>query len=180
MGALTEARELILYFLRHAAIWYDGSGEMSSWRDTLHYYPEKIWQIRLAEELFRVLQHGEYNFVQRVAKRNDPLTKTICIGEFVNGVMRTFLLLNRDYTPYWKWLAHEFRKLEEAQTYVPILEELVSVSITERQVEIVLKICGEIHQMMKASGIITGEKDNEHLLPLFNAHLELLARGKNV
>lgn len=175
-GGVHAGRESTLYFLRHGAFWYDGSGEMSSWREALHYYPKKIWYTRLAEELFRVWQHGEYNFVQRVAKRDEPLAKAICIGEFVNGVMRTLLLLNRDYSPYWKWLAHEFRKLEAAQTYVPLLEELVSVSTTARQVEIVLKISGEIYQTMKNSGIITAEGD-QHPLPLFHAHLELLAKG---
>ena len=176
-GGVNEARESILYFLRHGAIWYDGTGEISSWREALHYYPEKIWRLRLAEEVFQVWQHGEYNFAQRVAKRNDPLAKTTCIGEFVNGVMRTVLLLNRDYTPYWKWLAHEFRKSTEAQMYVPLLEELVSASVTERQVEIVLKICSELHQTMKNSGMITKEGD-KHPLPLLHAHLELLAAGK--
>lgn len=176
-GGVNEARESILYFLRHAAIWYDGSGELSRWREALHYYPEKIWCIRLAEELFRVWQHGEYNFVQRVAKRNDPLAKTVCIGEFVDGVMGTLLLLNQDYIPYWKWLAHEFRKLEAAQTYAPLLEELVSVSTTERQVEMVLKICREIHQTLKTRGIITDESD-KHLLPLLHAYSVLLAKGK--
>jgi hypothetical protein len=177
-GGIDEGRESLLYFLRHGAIWYDGSGEMSSWREALHYYPEKIWRIRLAEELFRVWQHGEYNFVQRIAKRNEPLTKVICLGEFVNGVMRTFLLLNRDYTPYWKWLAHEFRKLEEAQTVGPLLEELLSENNSEKQVELVLKLSGYIYQRIKDGGIIAGE-ENKHLLPLLSAHLELLATGKS-
>ena len=179
-GGIDEGRESFLYFLRHGAIWYDGSREMSSWREALHYYPEKIWCIRLAEELFRVWHYGEYNFVQRVAKRNDPLTKAICIGEFVNGVMRTLLLLNRDYTPYWKWLAHEFRKLEDAQIYAPLLEELTSVIATEKQVDLVLKISDQIYQTMQDKAIITGESTSEHLLPLLNAHLELLAKGKHI
>lgn len=178
-GGINVARESILYFLRHGAIWYDGSGEMSRWREALYYYPEKIWYIRLAEELFRVWQHGEYNFVQRVAKRNDPLAKTICIGEFVHGVMNTLLLLKRDYTPYWKWIAHEFRKVDEAQRYVLLLEELTSASTVERQVDLVLKISGEIHQTMTKSGIIT-EESGKYPLPLFHAHLELLAKGKVV
>ncbi|HKI54195.1 MAG TPA: DUF4037 domain-containing protein [Anaerolineales bacterium] len=177
-GGINVGRESTLYFLRHGAIWYDGSGEMSAWREALRYYPEKIWFIRVAEELFRVWQYGEYNFVQRVAKRNDPLANAVCIGEFVNSVMRTYLLLNRDYTPYWKWLAHEFRKLEEAQTVAPMLEELVSANNTEKQVEIVLKLSGDIYQEIKNGGIITGE-NNEHLLPLLSAHLELLAKGKS-
>jgi hypothetical protein len=175
-GGINEGRESTLYFLRHGSIWYDGSGEMSAWREALHYYPGQIWYIRLAKELFQVWQHGEYNFVQRVAKRNDPLARSICIGEFVNGVMRTLLLFNHDYTPYWKWLAHEFRRLEEAQTYAPMLEELVSANSIERQVEIVLKISGDIYQMLINDGIINGE-NNQHLLPLLSAHLELLAKG---
>jgi hypothetical protein len=173
-GDINEGCESTLYFLRHGSIWYDGSGEMSSWREALHYYPREVWRIRLAKELFRVWQHGEYNFVQRVAKRNDLLTKSICIGEFINGVMRTFLLLNHDYTPYWKWLAHEFRKLEEAQVVTPMLEELVSANSMEKQAEIVIKLSGDIYQRIKNDGIITGEKNN-HLLPLLSAHLELLA-----
>lgn len=178
VGGINEARESILYFLKHAAIWYDGSGELSEWREALHYYPEKVWCIRLAESLFQVWQHGEYNFVQRVSKRDDPLTKAVCIGEFVDGVMRTLLILNRDYTPYWKWLAHEFRKLEEARTYAPLLEELVSINDSERQVEIVLKVCSDLYWMMRNRGILTGKGDN-YPLPLFHAHLELLAKGKN-
>ena len=177
-GGVDEGRESFLYFLRHGTIWYDGSGELGGWQEALHYYPEKVWCIRLAEELFRVWHYGEYNFVQRIAKRNDPLTKTICIGEFVNGVMRTLLLLNRDYTPYWKWLAHEFRKLEVARTYVPILEELTAVTTTEKQVDLVLDICHKIYLTMQLDGIVTGDPDENFLLPLLNAHLELLARGK--
>jgi hypothetical protein len=84
------------------------------------------------------------------------------------------LLLDQDYTPYWKWLAHEFRKLEEAQVVAPMLEELASANSTEKQVEIVLKVSGDIYQRIKNDGIITGE-GNKDLLPLFSAHLELLA-----
>lgn len=49
--------------------------------------------------------------------------------------------------------------------------------MAERQVELVLKICGEIHQTIKNSGIVTEEGDN-HPFPLLHAHSELLAKGK--
>ena len=176
-GGANRTRESILYFLRHGMIWFDGSGEMSDWRKTLYFYPDGIWTLRLAEELFRVFHYGEYNFVQRVANRNEPLATAICIGEFVSSVMQTLLLLNRDYTPYWKWLAHEFRKLEEARIYGPKLEELVSMGRTDKQVEIVLKICSDLHRALLRNSIITGDNDNQYLLPLLNAHLELLSKG---
>lgn len=178
-GGTNKARESILYFLKHGAIWFDGSGEFSIWRKALTRYPQRVWHSRLAEEVFRVWQYGEYNFVQRVAKRKDPLIISVCLGEFIVGVMRLLLLLNRDYTPYWKWLAHEFRKLEEAPHYALSLENLIAASIIEEKVEIVLSICDQINHKMMSSGLITRENDIEDLLPLLNAHNELLAKGMN-
>jgi hypothetical protein len=78
----------------------------------------------------------------------------------------------------WKWLAHEFRKQAAAKPFVPLLEELVAESAAERQVELVLKISGELHKEMKSRGIITEEGDN-HPFPLFHAYSELLASGKS-
>lgn len=172
-GGTGEARESILYFLRHGAIWFDGSGELTGWRQALHTYPQRIWYARLAEEIFRVWQHGEYNFVQRVAKRQDPLATAICLGEFTKSVMRLWLLRNHDFTPYWKWLAHEFRKAEGAETYIPLLETLVSDQRTEIQIERVLTISGLLHQQLHADGILSGQGDSPYLLPLLNAHIEL-------
>ncbi len=172
-GGIHYGRESSLYFLRHGAIWFDGSGELTAWRKALHTYPQTIWRTRLAEEIFRVWHHGEYNFVQRVAKRHDPLAKAICIGEFVNGVMRTYLLLNQDFTPYWKWLAHEFRKLDEAQTVALQLDELVTTDSLDRQIELVLQISSDIFDRMKEEGIIYESKELKNLLPLLNAHIQL-------
>jgi hypothetical protein len=178
-GGVNVGCESTLYFLRHGAFWYDGRGEMSNWRAALHYYPDTIWYTRLAEELFRVWQHGEYNFVQRVAKRRDPLATTMCIGEFVNGVMRTVLLLNRDYTPYWKWLAYAFRKEAAAQPYVPLLVELVAIQTPDRQGALVRTICGELYRALKQRGMITDAGDT-HPFPLFHAYLEVSEKGKAV
>jgi Domain of unknown function (DUF4037) len=168
--------ESILYFLRHGAIWLDGTGELSRWRSALRQYPEEVLRARLAEECFRVWHHGEYNFVQRMARRRDPLAIAMCLGEFVAGVMRIVLLMNRDFTPYWKWLAFEFRKRSEAQPYVGMLEELVSIRTIERQVEIVQGVCALVHRQLLDGGWVTGKGGNPYLLPLLNDKLELDGR----
>jgi len=165
--------ESILYFLRHGEIWMDGSGELSRWRLALHEYPEEVLRTRLAEECFRIWQHGEYNFVQRMAHRRDPIAVAVCLGEFATGVMRIVLLLSRDFTPYWKWLAFEFRKRPEAQPYVPMLEELLSIRLIERQVEIVQNVCALVHRQLVDGGWVTGEGGNPYLLPLLNDKMEL-------
>jgi hypothetical protein len=165
--------ESTLYFLRHGEIWMDGTGELGRWRAALHQYPEEILRTRLAEECFRIWHYGEYNFVQRLARRRDPLAVAVCLGEFVTGVMRIVLLLSRDFAPYWKWLAYEFRKRTEAQPYAQMLEELVSIRLVERQVEIVQSVCGLVHRQLLQSGWVTGEGGNPYLLPLLNDKIEL-------
>jgi Domain of unknown function (DUF4037) len=165
--------ESTLYFLRHGDIWVDGTGELGRWRLALHQYPEEILRSRLAEECFRIWQHGEYNFVQRMAYRRDPIAIAICLGEFVTGVMRIVLLMARDFTPYWKWLAFEFRKRAEAQPFLAMLEELVSIQVIERQIEIVQSVCGLVHRQLLDGGWVRGKGANPYLLPLLNDKLEL-------
>jgi Domain of unknown function (DUF4037) len=162
-----------LYFLRHGEIWMDGTGELDKWRSALHEYPAEILRTRLAEECFRVWHHGEYNFVQRMARRRDPIAIAVCLGEFVTGVMRIVLLMTRDFTPYWKWLAYEFRKRPEAGRYVALLDELVSIRGVERQVQIVQSVCALVHRQLVDGGWVTGEGGNPYLLPLLNDKIEL-------
>ena len=165
-----------LYFIRHGAVWIDRSGELSHWRSVLHQYPEQIHYARLAEECFRVWHHGEYNFVQRIARRKDTLARTIGLGEFTAGLMRMVFLLNRDYAPYWKWLGHQFRRLPEAAGYLPELEQLSVSSNWDEQVELIKSLSARLHTQILASGLIEGKNPNEWLLPLLNDHLELKER----
>lgn len=163
----------MLYFIRHGEIWVDGTGELGKWRSALHRYPEEVLRSRLAEECFRVWQYGEYNFVQRMARRRDPIAIAVCLGEFVTGVMRIVLLMSGDFTPYWKWLAFEFRKRAEAQPYVNMLDELVCIRVIERQVEIVQSVCALVRRQLVDGGWVTGTSGNPYLLPLLNDKLEL-------
>ncbi len=169
--------ESMLYFLRHGEIWVDGSGEFSKWRTALYEYPEELLRARLAEECFRVWHYGEYNFVQRMARRGDRIAISICLGEFAMGVMRIVLLMSRDFAPYWKWLPFEFRKRKEAEPYVGPLEELVSIRRIDRQVQIIQSLCALVHQQLIDAGWVTGQGGNPYLLPLLNDKIELEKRG---
>jgi hypothetical protein len=168
--------ESTLYFLRHGEIWMDAAGEFTHWRAALHEYPEERLRARLAEECFRVWHHGEYNFVQRMARRRDPLAIAICLGEFVTGVMRMVLLMNRDFTPYWKWLPFEFRKRTAAQPYLGLLEELVSTRDIARQADIVNSACAVVHQQLLDGGWVHGRATKPYLMPLLNDKIELESR----
>ena len=171
-----------LYFLRHGAVFYDPLGELTSWRESLRVYPHDIWLRRLAEETFRIWHHGEYNFVHRMTRRRDPLAIQICLAEFTTGIMRLWLLLSNDYTPYWKWLAHEFRKLPESSEVEPLLMQVAGTSDIAEQAEVVREICSIAHARILASGLVTGKGISpvaQYLLPLLNDFEELTALIKD-
>lgn len=179
-GGFVEARESALYFLKHGAVWLNHNEEFARWRRALDYYPERVWYGRLAEESFRVWQHGEYNFVQRIAKRGDPLAIALFLGQFTEGVMRLLLLLNQDYTPYRKWLAHAFRMLGDAEHYASSLEALHATPEIAQKVQLVQSISHDLHQKMLAMGIVTGNGVSEYakyLLPLLNDHQEFTQKA---
>ena len=168
-----------LYFLRHAAVWVDESGELSSWRTALHSYPRDIQLSRLSEECFNVWHYGQYNFVERLTRRGDPLAVAQSLGQFVEAVMRLRLLLSGDFTPYWKWLAHEFRKLGGAARYVAPMESLLQSRDLDEQAGLVSAICRHVHQELLDAGVITGQFATYHPMPLYRAHLELKAKAED-
>lgn len=173
----SEGWESKLYFLKHGTLWLNNNNEFIQWRKLLKFFPENVWYGRLAEECFCIWHYGEYNFVERISKRADPITIPLCLEEFVKGVMRIQFLLTKDFTPYWKWLAYEFRKLDCAQHYIPLLESLLGSDDVAKQVELVKHICHDIHQQILSMGIISGEGVREsakYLLPLLNDHDEIV------
>jgi hypothetical protein len=172
------SRESVLYFVKHGAVWTDGSGELSQWREALAQYPPHLYFKRLAQECFRVWHYGEYNFVQRVRYRRDPLTIPICLGEFVSGVMRLVMLLEGDFTPYWKWLAFEFRKVQQASAYIPLLEQLTTSHRVDEQAEVIVVLSKLLHEQLLAAEVVTGQAANPGLLPLLTDHFELGAKAE--
>jgi hypothetical protein len=168
--------ESLLYFIRHGAVFQDPVGELSAWRAALARYPRDIYLSRVAAECFRVWHHGEYNFVQRLAHRDDPLGAQMCLGQFVEGAMRLCFLLNGDFAPYWKWLAFEFRKLPEARTLDLLLVRLVGAQDRAEQVDLVLAVSRLLHDRLLAAGLITSPRADSLLLPLLDAHGEIIGK----
>jgi hypothetical protein len=62
----------------------------------------------LSEECYNAWHYGEYNFVERVARRGEPLAVGLSLGRFIDAVMRLRLLPSGDFTPFWR-LFRSFR-----------------------------------------------------------------------
>ena len=165
-----------LYMLRHASIFHDPLGEFTSRRKVFWYYPRGAWLQRLIDETFRVWHYGQYNFLARVTRRNDAIAKTICLGNFTDGVMRLCMLLEEDYTPYWKWLAAEFRKLPNVAKVESALSELSTCQDLDRQASLVESICRDMHKRLVEKRLVSPDPKG-HPHPLFCARNELALKA---
>lgn len=154
----TYNRDLALYRIRHGHVLYDPAGEFARWRAAFHTYPRHIWLARVEQELFHVWHYGQYNFLDRLTHRRDPVVIQIAMGHFTEAVMRLCLLLEHDYGPYWKWLAFEFRKRASAERLDPLLRALAETLDIAARASLVRTICDEVHQLLDQSGL-----SREHL-----------------
>ena len=170
-------REDNLCMLRHAPVFYDPLGEWSARREGFNTYPEAVWQQRIEEELFEVWHFGQYNFLDRLTRRRDPVAISVALGRFAEGVMRLSLVMAHEYCPYWKWLAAQFRKLPNVEELDGWLWELAAAADIDAQADLVREVCSEMHtRLVRMFDLNPNPTDHPH--PLFCARHELAARDK--
>ena len=163
-----------LHYVRHGAVFHDPKGMLADVRARLHDYPEDVWLLRMAQLCFDVAHYGEYNFCWRLAKRKDPVTSEMAIGNFQHAAMALAIVMDRDYAPYWKWLHHVFRSCEISAR---LDQDLVSMSTTleyERRTALVQAICKVLMEELVYREIVPPNLDDGSGLPLFfqaRAHL---------
>lgn len=171
-----EDIESFLYFLRHGALFHDGSGQFTALRNRYHSYPDDIHRLRLATCFYDIAHYGEYNFVWRLVERNDVIAMHIALAHFSKAVMRLHFYLDRDFAPYWKWLPHEFRR----RSYSPSIHEqllaLPGLSPTE-QSSVIQWICGELRAQLLSDGVVPRDIANPYNSPWFFRFREEILRA---
>lgn len=97
--------------LVNGEIFIDKSKRFTNFRDKINYYPEDIRRYFIAKKCFKIYQSGQYNMT-RTFKRNDILALNEVIHEFITNVCDLVYLLNKEYTPFYKWKMVKLRKLD--------------------------------------------------------------------
>lgn len=106
-------------------VFVDELGEFSRIRNQLlEYYPEPIWRKKLAKALHDFSQYAQSNYPRMMA-RKDSITANLCISKAVESAMDIIYLLNKVYSPYYKWKKKGLERLERLQAVLPLLEEVV-------------------------------------------------------
>ena len=89
-------------------VFHDAPGELSRARTALTWYPRDVWCYVLSCQWSRVAE--EEAFPGRCAEAGDELGSAIVTGRLARDLMCLWLLMNRRYPPYSKWLGTAFAR----------------------------------------------------------------------
>ena len=117
-------------------IFTDPVGEFTRTREYLAgYYPEDLRRKKIAARCMSIAQTGQYNYL-RIAQRGDTVAKQVTLGKFVEDAISMVFMLNKAFTPYYKWAFRAMRELPLlASEVAPLLEELYAEDLGEREVD---------------------------------------------
>ena len=91
-------------------VFRDDLGKFSAFRKLLmDYYPDRVWRIRIAEELHKFSAAMQVNYARSMT-RGDTVAANMCRLQGVESAMQLFFLMKREYPPYYKWT---FRRMSE-------------------------------------------------------------------
>jgi hypothetical protein len=98
-------------------VFQDPPCEFSAIRNTLKaFYPEDVRLKKIAARCMTAGQAGQYNF-PRCVKRSEPYAAHHAEFKFMEDAVSLVFLLNKTYTPFYKWSHRALRKLPVMGSY---------------------------------------------------------------
>lgn len=104
-------------------IFEDPLREFTNRREKFLQYPEKLRIQKLALELGKMAQAGQYNY-GRMRKRGDLGAAYLCKYQFARAALEAAYLLNRIYPPFYKW---KMKGTEEFQSMTDLKDGLIEL-----------------------------------------------------
>lgn len=153
---LEQWRRVPEHFLATATngeVFFDPHGGFSAVRSRLlAFYPEDIRLKKLAARAAVMAQAGQYNY-PRCMKRGERVAAQLALAEFVRASMSLVYLLNRRYTPYYKWAHRGMAQLPILSQVGAWLEELSAPVSGAQGEELVERICAAAAQQLRDQGL---------------------------
>jgi hypothetical protein len=141
-------------------IFFDPLGEFSRWREALrHFYPEDVRLKKLASRCMTISQAGQYNF-ERSLRRNEGFALLYAEAQFCMDVLSLIFLLNKRYTPFYKWMHHAVRELPLLGENVhEMISDLISQKDYVKKHLNIEEICALIIRELRRQGLSDSESD---------------------
>ena len=143
----------LLCVATNGKVFLDNLGKFSEIRNRLlNFYPEDIRLKKIAFQLNKMAQSGQYNY-SRMIKRGDTVAANIAQGEFVKHYLEFVHLLNKKYMPFYKWSYRSACSLEILGNFTQEnLKKLSEASIYEKE-SIIEKICLTVVNTLNELGL---------------------------
>jgi hypothetical protein len=135
-------------------VFYDPLGEFSLIRNRLlQFYPDDVRLKKMAARCMTIAQSGQYN-LGRCIKREDQFAIRYAETKFCIDVISLIFLINRRYTPFYKWMNKALVALprlgKEIHEKINLLIQTLDSSL---ELEIVEDICSMIIAELKAEDL---------------------------
>ena len=135
-------------------VFYDPLGEFSLIRNRLlQFYPDDVRLKKMAARCMTIAQSGQYN-LGRCLKRGDQFSARYSETKFCVDVISLIFLMNRRYTPFYKWMNKALVALprlgKEIHEKINLLIQTLDSSL---KLEIVEDICSMMIAELAAEGL---------------------------
>lgn len=108
------------------AVFLDESGQFSSVRNALlSFYPEDVRIKKIAARAASMAQSGQYNY-SRLCRRGEWTGAFLAMEEFIKNTCSMVHLLNRRYTPFYKWMHRSLKDLPVLSEVYDLLDQLTA------------------------------------------------------
>ncbi len=105
-------------------VFRDDLGSFTAFRNLLlDYYPDRIWRIRIVNELHKYSAALQVNYA-RCMSRGDVVAARLCHMHGLEAAMQLFFLMKRQYPPYYKWTYRRLEELDMDGLYARWIREL--------------------------------------------------------
>lgn len=143
----------------------------------LDYYPEDVRLKKIAARAVTMAHSGQCNY-SRMMRRNGTVAAFLALEEFVRATVSMIYLLNKKYTPYYKWMWNGLENMERLASVQKLLQMLVEtgldkgkwpvenwkkfqnkLNMDDQIIMLVEEICALVAMELKAQGISNCSSD---------------------
>jgi len=141
-------------------VFHDPLGVFSRWREALqNFYPEDVRLKRIASRCVTIAQSGQYNF-KRSLKRNEYFAVHYAETKFCADVISLVFLLNRRFTPFYKWMHRAVRSLSVlGQQIHGMIGKLVGETDFWSKARMIEEICALLIAELRREGLTDSTSD---------------------
>lgn len=143
----------------NGVVFHDPLGEFSAIREKLlNFYPEDVRRKKLAARCAAMAQAGQYN-CPRCLKRGERVAAQLALAEFVRAACSTTYLLNRRYTPFYKWMHRGLEGLPILHGMYGLLDELSGTTDADAVCALIETISGQVIAELRRQGLSDSGSD---------------------